>query len=218
MLALACFVLLAASRVELVDEVYQIPASEWRYVELGSNSGRRLSPRAMRSPPVRPTSGWHCYAARIWKSCGRERPTASWTSHPNPAGKTELPDTARPAITSSSSTTRRVRPLRCISRSGWISPAWPARDPAPSVAAVDRGRDQLRGVLRNRHVLGAPPAENRAALARRQEPVRESFLDLRQQLHRFDGRLAFFPQHGVQRIGIRRGPLPAFPLGARLGM
>jgi hypothetical protein len=35
MLSLACFVLLAASRIELVDEVYQIPASEWRYVELG---------------------------------------------------------------------------------------------------------------------------------------------------------------------------------------
>jgi len=32
---LACFLLLAASRVELVDEVYQIPANEWRYVELG---------------------------------------------------------------------------------------------------------------------------------------------------------------------------------------
>ena len=33
---LALFFLLAASRVELVDEVYQIPASEWRYVpELG---------------------------------------------------------------------------------------------------------------------------------------------------------------------------------------
>jgi hypothetical protein len=34
MISLACFVLLAASRVELVDEVYQIPASEWRYVPL----------------------------------------------------------------------------------------------------------------------------------------------------------------------------------------
>lgn len=32
---LACFLLLAASRVELVDEVYQIPAKEWRYVDLG---------------------------------------------------------------------------------------------------------------------------------------------------------------------------------------
>jgi hypothetical protein len=36
MLPLA-FILLAASRVELVDEVYQIPANEWRYVELGLN-------------------------------------------------------------------------------------------------------------------------------------------------------------------------------------
>jgi hypothetical protein len=35
MISLACFVLLAASRIELVDEIYQIPASEWRYVELG---------------------------------------------------------------------------------------------------------------------------------------------------------------------------------------
>jgi hypothetical protein len=32
---LALILLLAASRVELVDEVYQIPASEWRYVDLG---------------------------------------------------------------------------------------------------------------------------------------------------------------------------------------
>jgi hypothetical protein len=35
MLPLACILLLAASRVQLVDEVYQIPANEWRYVELG---------------------------------------------------------------------------------------------------------------------------------------------------------------------------------------
>jgi len=36
MIELAFFVLLAASRVELVDEVFQIPANEWRYVpELG---------------------------------------------------------------------------------------------------------------------------------------------------------------------------------------
>jgi hypothetical protein len=34
MLSLACFLLLAASRVQLADEVYQIPASEWRYVEV----------------------------------------------------------------------------------------------------------------------------------------------------------------------------------------
>jgi len=34
MLAFACFLFLAASRVQLADEVYQIPASEWRYVEL----------------------------------------------------------------------------------------------------------------------------------------------------------------------------------------
>lgn len=32
---LAFILLLVASRVELVDEVYRIPASEWRYVELG---------------------------------------------------------------------------------------------------------------------------------------------------------------------------------------
>jgi hypothetical protein len=32
---LALILLLAASRVELVDEVYQIPAREWRYVDLG---------------------------------------------------------------------------------------------------------------------------------------------------------------------------------------
>jgi hypothetical protein len=32
---LACFLLLSASRVELVDEVYRIPAQEWRYVEVG---------------------------------------------------------------------------------------------------------------------------------------------------------------------------------------
>ena len=37
MIALAWMLLLAASRIELVDEVYQIPASEWRYVELGLN-------------------------------------------------------------------------------------------------------------------------------------------------------------------------------------
>lgn len=36
MTALACLLLLAVSpRVELVDEVFQIPANEWRYVELG---------------------------------------------------------------------------------------------------------------------------------------------------------------------------------------
>jgi len=35
MIALAWLLLLSASRVELVDEVYQIPASEWRYVDLG---------------------------------------------------------------------------------------------------------------------------------------------------------------------------------------
>src|SRR4051794_29159045 len=34
MIALAWFVLLAASRVQLADEMYKIPASEWRYVEL----------------------------------------------------------------------------------------------------------------------------------------------------------------------------------------
>jgi hypothetical protein len=35
MIPLAFMLLLAASRVELVDEVYEIPANEWRYVELG---------------------------------------------------------------------------------------------------------------------------------------------------------------------------------------
>jgi hypothetical protein len=36
MSVVACLLLLAASsRVELVDEVFQIPANEWRYVELG---------------------------------------------------------------------------------------------------------------------------------------------------------------------------------------
>jgi len=34
MLAFACFLFLAASRVQLADEIYEIPASEWRYVEL----------------------------------------------------------------------------------------------------------------------------------------------------------------------------------------
>ncbi|SPE37420.1 conserved hypothetical protein [Candidatus Sulfopaludibacter sp. SbA6] len=38
MIVLAWILLLAASTsVDLVDEVYQIPASEWRYVELGLN-------------------------------------------------------------------------------------------------------------------------------------------------------------------------------------
>ena len=38
MIALAWILFLAASTsVDLVDEVYQIPASEWRYVELGLN-------------------------------------------------------------------------------------------------------------------------------------------------------------------------------------
>jgi len=38
MIALAWILLLAASTgVDLVDEVYQIPANEWRYVELGLN-------------------------------------------------------------------------------------------------------------------------------------------------------------------------------------
>jgi hypothetical protein len=32
---LALILLLAATRVELVDEVYQIPAKNWRYVDLG---------------------------------------------------------------------------------------------------------------------------------------------------------------------------------------
>jgi hypothetical protein len=32
---LALILLLAASRVQLVDEVYQIPANEWRYIDLG---------------------------------------------------------------------------------------------------------------------------------------------------------------------------------------
>jgi hypothetical protein len=32
---LALILLLAASRVDLVDEVYQIPAAEWRYVDIG---------------------------------------------------------------------------------------------------------------------------------------------------------------------------------------
>jgi len=32
---LALILLLAASRVQLFDEVYQIPASDWRYVDLG---------------------------------------------------------------------------------------------------------------------------------------------------------------------------------------
>src|SRR3954447_12722485 len=34
MFAFACLVLLAASRIQLADEVYEIPASEWRYVEV----------------------------------------------------------------------------------------------------------------------------------------------------------------------------------------
>jgi hypothetical protein len=38
MIRLACFLLAAAATsVTLVDEVYKIPANEWRYVELGLN-------------------------------------------------------------------------------------------------------------------------------------------------------------------------------------
>jgi hypothetical protein len=37
MAPLAFILLLAASRIELVDEVYRIPAAEWRYVPLGLN-------------------------------------------------------------------------------------------------------------------------------------------------------------------------------------
>jgi hypothetical protein len=37
MLPLACLLLLAASRVEVTDEVYQIPANDWRYVEISLN-------------------------------------------------------------------------------------------------------------------------------------------------------------------------------------
>ena len=38
MIVLPCLLLLAsATSVELVDEVYRIPANEWRYVELGLN-------------------------------------------------------------------------------------------------------------------------------------------------------------------------------------
>src|SRR5690242_4135828 len=34
MFAFACFLWLAASRIQVADEIYQIPATEWRYVEL----------------------------------------------------------------------------------------------------------------------------------------------------------------------------------------
>ena len=37
MIVLAWIVLAASTGVDLVDEVYQIPAKEWRYVELGLN-------------------------------------------------------------------------------------------------------------------------------------------------------------------------------------
>lgn len=38
MITFAMFLMLAAStKVDVVDEVYQIPANEWRYVELGLN-------------------------------------------------------------------------------------------------------------------------------------------------------------------------------------
>src|SRR5690242_6527499 len=38
MIALPCLLLLAsAASVQLVDEIYRIPANEWRYVELGLN-------------------------------------------------------------------------------------------------------------------------------------------------------------------------------------
>jgi hypothetical protein len=37
MLPLACLLLLAASRVQLVDQVDAIPAKDWRWIELGLN-------------------------------------------------------------------------------------------------------------------------------------------------------------------------------------
>jgi hypothetical protein len=37
MISLAWILLAASTGVDLVDEVYQIPANEWRYVELGLN-------------------------------------------------------------------------------------------------------------------------------------------------------------------------------------
>jgi hypothetical protein len=37
MIALALLLLLAGSRADLVDEVYQIPANDWRFVQLGLN-------------------------------------------------------------------------------------------------------------------------------------------------------------------------------------
>jgi hypothetical protein len=37
MIALAWILMLAATTVDVVDEVYQIPANDWRYVELGLN-------------------------------------------------------------------------------------------------------------------------------------------------------------------------------------
>jgi hypothetical protein len=42
MIPLACLLLLAAPRVEVTDEVYQIPATDWRYVELGLNQRTAL--------------------------------------------------------------------------------------------------------------------------------------------------------------------------------
>ncbi|MBZ5581871.1 MAG: hypothetical protein LAQ30_06635 [Acidobacteriia bacterium] len=34
MIAAACLLLFAATRVDLVDDVYQVPANEWRYVDV----------------------------------------------------------------------------------------------------------------------------------------------------------------------------------------
>ena len=52
MTALACFVLLAASTsVELVDEVYQIPPAEWKYVEVNLRQNPALVTASFRVVP-----------------------------------------------------------------------------------------------------------------------------------------------------------------------
>ena len=126
MTMLACLVLLAASsRVELVDEVFQIPANEWRYVELGL----RQRPAAVdadyevRSGPPRGADG---AGARSGARTDAPRPGARRHGHDAPWPLRKYPSTPFGGRTSTPSwwtIAIAARPPACICASGSISRA-----------------------------------------------------------------------------------------------
>ena len=176
MLSLACFLLLAASRVQLADEVYQIPASEWRYVEL-----------ALKQQPATVMARYDVMAGppklrlALLQREDLEKLRAGAphsvidVTREAARGALDYPVLERGdyvLVIDNQGREPRDRAYPGLAR---FRQTWPGGHPTLAQAPARRGGDQLSRVLWNRELFRAPPAADNAPVTNGPSgmPVRE---------------------------------------------